>query len=166
MIKETEWLGNKLIGDPKLRISFNSPQCGWMSIGFSRGGMEFHTTTASSPYKNALEKLLSILIEIAGGAEMQERQFQWSRNPEEFDFLFSTDGENCSIRIVQYPTGNRSEDTAELVFSITCPRSELLSAFAATFKQLYLDREEDEFEFNWRQPFPEKAYLEFIELVN
>ena len=38
-------------------------------------------------------------------------------------------------------------------------------AFAATFDQLYADRETDEFEFNWRQPFPFQAYEEFKQRI-
>jgi hypothetical protein len=39
--------------------------------------------------------------------------------------------------------------------------SEICDAFAATFEQLSADRETDEFEFNWRQPFPDREYQQF-----
>ena len=42
----------------KLEVSFNSPQCGWMSIGFDDGVSEFHTTTAHAPHSKALSELL------------------------------------------------------------------------------------------------------------
>ena len=45
----------------KLEVSFNSPQCGWMSIGFDDGVSEFHTTTAHAPHELALGELLRIL---------------------------------------------------------------------------------------------------------
>ena len=35
------------------------------------------------------------------------------------------------------------------------------AAFAATFDQLYDARDTDEFEFNWRQPFPFAEYEDF-----
>ena len=37
----------------------------------------------------------------------------------------------------------------------------MVRAFAETFEQLYADRDTDEFEFNWRQPFPIEAYRAF-----
>ena len=42
----------------------------------------------------------------------------------------------------------------------------MTEAFALTFDQLYEDRNTDEFEFNWRQPFPYSAYEEFKKRVN
>ena len=48
----------------KLEVSFNSPQCGWMSIGFSDGQNEFHTTTANAPHRLALSQLLQILTSL------------------------------------------------------------------------------------------------------
>ena len=45
----------------KFEVSFNSPQCGWMSIGFDDGTVEFHTTTAHAPHEGALPELLKIL---------------------------------------------------------------------------------------------------------
>ena len=41
-----------------------------------------------------------------------------------------------------------------------------LTAFAVTFDQLYDDRDTDEFEFNWRQPFPFKEFEEFKKRIN
>ena len=46
----------------KLEVSFNSPQCGWMSIGFDDGVDEFHTTTAHAPHEKALSELLRMSI--------------------------------------------------------------------------------------------------------
>ena len=48
----------------KLEVSFNSPQCGWMSIGFADGTREFHTTTAHAPHEKALPELLRILTDL------------------------------------------------------------------------------------------------------
>jgi hypothetical protein len=49
----------------KLEVSFNSPQCGWMSIGFEDGVNEFHTTTAHAPHAFALAELMQILTRLA-----------------------------------------------------------------------------------------------------
>ena len=73
----------------KLEVSFNSPQCGWMSIGFSDGEKEFHTTTAHAPHENALPELLQILSDLINPDYHEfEKTLKWNRNPEEFDFVF------------------------------------------------------------------------------
>lgn len=150
----------------KLEVSFNSPQCGWMSIGFGDGVNEFHTTTAHTPHETALPDLMRILTRIADPAGENEFLLNWNRDPEEFDFHFVRLGENVKIEIYQYPTDKRDHEERQLVFSHVGPVDETTAAFGQTFDQLYLDRETDEFEFNWRQPFPDNDYDEFRRKIN
>lgn len=156
----------------KLEVSFNSPQCGWMSIGFSDGVDEFHTTTAHSPHETALPELMRILTALADkggnpngseGVSSEEHILHWNRDPEEFDFRFVSDGEDLQIEIYQYPTDERDATERELVYSHTGTVRDVIAAFAETFEQLHEDRDTDEFEFNWRQPFPYKEFEEFKE---
>ena len=146
----------------KFEVSFNSPQCGWMSIGFDDGTVEFHTTTAHAPHEGALPELLKILTALLDEKTSQnEYLLKWNRDPEEFDFRFVRDGENLLLEIYQYPTEERDSSERELVFSHSGKIKEVCEAFAETFNQLYEDRDTHEFEFNWRQPFPYKEFEEF-----
>ena len=138
-----------------LEVSFNSPQCGWMSIGFEAGGQEFHTTTAHAPHEFALAELLQILRELADpNAGQTEYLLKWNRDPEAYDLKFLRDADRVTLEICEFPTDEREASQGELVFTYTGDTRELCRAFAATFEQLYRDRDTDEFEFNWRQPFP------------
>ena len=146
----------------KLEVSFNSPQCGWMSIGFDDGASEFHTTTAHAPHELALPELMKILTSLADGkSTASEYVLKWNRDPEEFDFRFVRNGSDLLIEIYQYPTDERDAAERELVFSHNGPLADVIGSFAMTFEQLYEDRETDEFEFNWRQPFPYTEFEEF-----
>jgi len=146
----------------KLEVSFNSPQCGWMSIGFADGVNEFHTTTAHAPHAAALPELMQILTRLADPASPEnEYTLKWNRDPEEFDFRFLRNGEKLLIEIYQYPTDERDAGERELVFSHEGTVGVVCQAFADTFEQLYEDRDTDEFEFNWRQPFPTDEYRRF-----
>jgi hypothetical protein len=151
--------------DGQLEVSFNSPQCGWMSIGFADGESEFHTTTAHSPHSSALPELMRILTQIAKQSGPAEFLLRWNRDPEEFDFRFIREGTNVRLEIYQYPTEDRDSATRQLVFSHFGPAEGLVRGFAKTFDQLYADRETDEFEFNWRQPFPLREYEAFRQAV-
>ena len=143
-------------------VSFNSPQCGWMSIGFTDGVSEFHTTTAHAPHAAALAELMEVLSKLADPASSEnEYTLKWNRDPEEFDFRFLRNGEKLLIEIYQYPTDKRDNAERELVFSHEGTVGVVVQAFAETFEQLYADRDTDEFEFNWRQPFPLSEYREF-----
>lgn len=147
----------------KLKVSFNSPQCGFMSIGFTDDANEFHTTTAHAPHENALSELLTILTTLLDdGSAQNDFTLRWNRNPEEFDFLFkreSHDSKNVSLEIWQYPSENRL--TREKVFSHEGEVSDVCVAFFETFSQMHDDRETDAFEQNWRQPFPHTAFEKF-----
>jgi hypothetical protein len=146
----------------KLEVSFNSPQCGFMSIGFDDGANEFHTTTAHAPHERALPELLQILTDLLDeNSQKNEYVLHWNREPEEFDFRFVRKGENLTLEIYQYPSEARETKNRELVFAHAGTVRDVCAAFAETFRQLYEDRNTDEFEFNWRQPFPHKEFEDF-----
>lgn len=145
-----------------LEVSFNSPQCGWMSIGFTDGASEFHTTTAHAPHEKALARLLLILSALLDENSAQSQYvLQWNRNPEEFDFRFTKNGENVLLEIYQYPTDERLSNERELVYSHSGNVKNVCASFYETFAQLYEDRNTDEFEFNWRSAFPFAEFENF-----
>ena len=151
----------------KLEVSFNSPQCGWMSIVFEDGRNEFHTTTAHAPHSAALPELLRILTRLMEPLPgPQEYVLHWNRDPEEFDLRFvSSDGGSLLFEVYQYPTEDREVSERELVFAHLGDVRDVCSAFAETFDRLYEDRDTDEFEFNWRQRFPYNEFHHFKEVM-
>jgi hypothetical protein len=139
-------------------VSFNSPQCGWMSVGFKNGENEFNSTTANAPYNGVLAELLQVLIDLSVNNNVK-KTVKWNRNPEEFDFVFAKNGDKTTLEIIEYPSEER--ETKSTVFVHEGNATDIVNAFYQTFSQLYEDRLTDEFEQNWRQPFP---FAEFQEL--
>ncbi len=148
----------------KLEVSFNSPQCGWMSIGFKDGANEFNTTTAHAPHSNALSELLTAIISMLKN-EDYEYTLKWNRDPEEFDFDFRRSGDKTSIEITEYPTGQRDQQEKEKVFGYIGDARQIAEAFYETFRQLYEERDVDEFEDNWQQKFPFAEFERLREAV-
>jgi len=150
----------------KLEVSFNSPQCGWMSIGFDDGTREFHTTTAHAPHEQALPELLEILTALlAKDSAEDEFLLKWNRNPEEFDFRFVRQGDHALLEIYQYPSERRETSEREMIFAHDGKIRDICQAFYETFAQLYEDKNTDEFEFNWRQSFPLAEFEKFEETL-
>lgn len=141
----------------KLEVSFNSPQCGWMSIGFYDGTSEFHTTTAHAPYSGVLAELLETLTNLLE-KEDYSHILKWNRNPEEFDFIFKRDGENVLFEIVEYPTDERDLEKGEKKYVYVGEVKQFAESFYETFEQLYQERNVDEFEDNWHQKFPLREF--------
>ncbi len=137
----------------KLEVSFNSPQCGWMSIGLEDGSRSFQTTTAHAPHSTALSELLLTITELLSN-ENFAHTLKWNRDPEEFDFIFARVGEETSIEIIEYPTDERDPLESKRVFIHRGDARQIAEAFLYTFKQLYDERNVDEFEENWHQKFP------------
>ena len=151
----------------KLEVSFNSPQCGWMSIGFDDGENEFHTTTAHTPHSRALCEILACLSSlIEANGETEEFSVAWSRNPEAYNLFFTRAGEIVFFQVVEYPTHEHLSKEGEIVFSYHGNTKEFCGSFYETFAQLYEDRDTDEFEFNWRQPFPFAEFEKFKSKLN
>jgi hypothetical protein len=139
-----------------------------MSVGFSDGQGEFHTTTAHTPHEAALPELLRILTALLDPDSPQDEYIlKWNRDPEEFDFKFlRSEGGGLLFEVYQYPSEEREPAARELVFAHFGSVADVARAFAKTFEQLYEDRETDEFEFNWRQPFPVREFEEFRRRLN
>ena len=147
----------------KLEVSFNSPQCGWMSIGFDNGENEFHTTTAHAPHEKALSEILKSLTALMGEeGDRTSFKIPWSRNPEAYNLFFTRNGETVFFQVVEYPSFDHLNEEGKIVFTHWGSVEEFCQTFAETFNQLYADRETDEFEFNWRQPFPYQEYEELL----
>lgn len=152
--------------EKKLDVSFNSPQCGWMSIGFDDGENEFHTTTAHAPHEKALPEILNSLSSLLETKEtMKDLSVAWSRNPEEYKLFFRRFENSISFQFVEYPPIPDTKDDLRkdgvIVFSYAGKAKDVCQSFYETFEQLYEDRETDEFEFNWRQPFPFEEFENF-----
>lgn len=147
----------------KLEVSFNSPQCGWMSVGFSSGGEnEFHTTTAFTPHSQALSEILNGLSSLLDAkTPRDEFTIQWSRNPEAYDLRFLRDEETLHFELIEFPTFDRVNSEGKLVFSYEGNVTDFCAGFYETFQQLYEERLNDEFEQNWRQPFPVEEFGNF-----
>ena len=150
----------------KLEVSFNSPQCGWMSVGFKDGNSEFHTTTAHTPHADALGELLDILTSLLDGSLGHAgRVLHWNRDPEEYDLRFVPEENGVLFEVYEYPDEDREADYRELVFSHIGNAADICNAFAGTFARLYEDRDTDDFEFNWHQPFPAAEYERFTAAI-
>lgn len=105
---------------------------------------------------------MRILTSLADpGLSQNDYVLKWNRDPEEFDFRFVREGDQLLLEIYQYPTDERDATERELVFAYRGPVDEVMRAFGVTFDQLYEDRDTDEFEFNWRQPFPYEEFARF-----
>ena len=129
----------------KLEVSFNSPQCGWMSIGFDDGAAEFHTTTAHAPHDTALAELLRIYRLLLTKFRADEYVLQWIAIGR-IDFYFARMAAKTLCGNYQYPSEERANENREKVVAHAGNLREVAEAFI-NLHAAYEDRDTDEFEF-------------------
>ncbi|HEY9401690.1 MAG TPA: hypothetical protein VIQ24_03270 [Pyrinomonadaceae bacterium] len=138
----------------KLRVSFNSPQCGWMSFELRAGDESVAETVSYTPY-DSLVDLINALIKILAGEDTQV-MVRWAHNPDELDFVFSAGGDEVRLEVDWYRDHLRAEGAGERLFSFTGSRLEVCRPFWKALRDLRGDVEVDEFARNWRREFPER----------
>jgi len=143
-----------------LRVTFNSPQSGYMSVGLRAGAREFAAAVSCRP-RDSLRELISCLTRLARG-ETSSAVVRWNCEPDELDFRFESDGGRLSLAVVHYATHERDEPSSRTVFASGGTRAEILAAFRAALEELRADSEVDVFESNWRRKFPERQLREFV----
>lgn len=140
-----------------LRVSFNSPQSGFMSIGLKAGKANFVTAVAHSPY-DSLRDLIKALSALLRGEN--DVTVKWNREPEECDFELHRNGNDAEFKIIRYPNHRRMKKTREIVFSHKASVVDICESFWIALKDLYKDKDVDEFDKNWRREFPEEEMRE------
>ena len=142
------------------RVTFNSPQSGYMSVGLRAGAREFATAVSCRP-RDSLRELISSLTRLARG-ETASAVVRWNCEPDELDFRFDSSGDGLSLAVIHYTTHKRDEPSSQTVFEAAGPSAEILGVFRAALEDLRADAEVDVFESNWRRKFPERQLREFI----
>jgi hypothetical protein len=134
-----------------LSVSFESPQSGWMSLRLRADGREFVTVVAHRPYDSLRDLLaaLASLLEGSTGASVR-----WNAEPEEFDFVLSAAEGGARLSVLRHPDHGRRQ-AGEEVFGYAGTPDELCRPFCEELLTLGERGETDEFERNWRRPFPE-----------
>ncbi|MGH9944640.1 MAG: hypothetical protein ACRD9R_20020, partial [Pyrinomonadaceae bacterium] len=136
----------------KFRVSFNSPQSGFMSVGLRERDQEFVTAVAHEPYDSLRDLIVALTAALAGDSE---RTVKWNCEPDELDLRLKAEGDAVSLGVVHYLSHRRSQRTSQQVFATTGPKLEVCGAFWKALRELHRDIEVDEFSSNWRREFPE-----------
>jgi hypothetical protein len=144
----------------KLRVVFNSPQCGWMSFELSAGEQSLTDAVCYTPY-DSLTDLIRALSRLL--ADDTELTVKWAYNPDEVDFNFKARGDEAELEVRWYKNHLRIEGTGERVFFWQGSRLDLCHPFWKALRDIQSDTEVDEFTRNWRREFPEREMKQLTE---
>jgi hypothetical protein len=141
--------------NPKLKVSFNSPQSGFMSIGLKTDGQSFVTAVSHQPH-DSVRDLIKALLALLDGEE--RALVKWNQEPEEYDFELTRSGQEVQLKIIRYPDHHRTEGAGEQIFAHTDSLGNISHTFREALQRLHRDRRTDEYAKNWRREFPEAEY--------
>lgn len=144
----------------KLRVTFNSPQSGYMSVGLKFGRQRFLAAMSCRPYES-MEELLSALTAVMSDAE--SAVVHWNEEPEEFDFVFKVSAVECKLEVIRFTSHLRRD--GESVFAANGTREQICLPFWETLKAMKQDLVVDEFARNWRRDFPFKQFEELEAVI-
>jgi hypothetical protein len=146
----------------KFRVSFNSPQSGWMSIGLKAGQESFVTAVSHAPYDSLRDLILALGKLLQGKTSITVK---WNREPEEYDFKLQCNGTSAQLDVIRYPDHRRLKSKSETVFSHHASALDLCLPFWKALRELHRDINVDEFDKNWRREFPEEEMQELTKLL-
>jgi hypothetical protein len=146
------------------RVSFNSPQSGFMSVSLNVGEQEFVTAVSSAPYdslRELIEALTSLLL--AAGHSFKVK---WNCEPDELDFeITAEDDARIEFRVIHYTDHRRLAETGRTLFSHTGSKLEICLGFWRALRDLRRNIATDEFDRNWRRPFPQSEMRQLTEAL-
>jgi hypothetical protein len=145
------------------RVSFNSPQSGWMSLSLKEGEQGLVAAVSYTPYDSlrALIEALRAMLEESS----QQLTVKWNCEPDELDFQLRAEADRVSLEVLHFPDHRRIKGTSRTLFSLTGPKLELCLPFWRALRSLHRDIETDEFDRNWQRPFPKSEMQHLTESV-
>ncbi|HEX8142240.1 MAG TPA: hypothetical protein VF553_06555 [Pyrinomonadaceae bacterium] len=136
-----------------------------MSLSLKEGEQQFVTAVSSAPYdslRELIEALTSLLLD--GNRSFKVK---WNCEPDELDFEITAEPENdgVSFRVLHYTDHRRLPETGRTLFSIRTQRLELGEGFWRALRDLRRHIATDDFDRNWRRPFPQTEMQRLTEAI-
>ena len=145
-----------------LKVSFESPQSGWMALGLSAGEQSLRMAASYTPYDSLRDLIEGLSQLLTDGARVTVK---WNCEPEEYDFNFVLEGDRVRFDVVRYPDHRRIPDASRIVFSVSGSKLDICGPFWSELRDLRRRISTDAFDQNWRREFPQREMQQFTKLI-
>ena len=133
-----------------------------MSLSLTAEGQRLVMGASFTPYDSVRDLVEALSALLAGAGEVNVR---WNCEPEEFDFKMVAAGDGVQFKVVRYPNHRRLRGSSRTVFSLGGSKLEICLPFWRALRDLRRRIAEDEFDKNWRRPFPDSEMQQLTRLV-
>ncbi len=131
-----------------------SPQSGWMAMSLQASEQSLAMSVSHLPADSLLD-LTNALSALLTGSE--EKVVRWNCEPDEYDFIFTTEGDKVQIIVAHYPDHRRKKVDAQIVFSLQDSALAVCLPFWTALRDLRRRVVVNEFARHWRRDFPSGA---------
>lgn len=146
----------------KLRVEFNDPSDGWLTITLQGNGRKF-SETFSHIYPT-LRDLCGALSDMWVGHDSRRVAFLLEPKELELSLASSPDG-RCGLSLSAFADRRRTAGTGALVFRFEGDVAQIVLPFWRALRRLQTTLTESEFEERWRDRFPSFEMASLTELV-
>ncbi|HEY0375523.1 MAG TPA: hypothetical protein VGC87_01040 [Pyrinomonadaceae bacterium] len=143
-----------------LSVSLESPQHGFMSLRLKTAGQSFVTVVSHAPYDSLRDLIAALSAVLESDCE---RIVKWNSEPDEYDFRFTARGDHLLLEVIHYPDHRKLPETAAAVFTFQGSKTDACRTFLDELQDLQSRAGRDEFDRQWRRPFPERELQELTE---
>ena len=144
-----------------LRVSLESPQSGWMSLGMSDGEQRLAFVAAHAPHDSVRDLIEGLAALLSGARRVTVR---WNAEPEGYDLHLWADGRLVELEVVRYPD-RRDARAGSSVFTARGEHLDVILPIWRALRDLHRRVTEDEFAKNWRREFPETEMRRLTKMV-
>jgi len=136
----------------ELRISFDTPEHGWLAIYLDSGDHHLEVPFSHTPV-DFLSELVRALLNLSDGVDAEAN---CSYNPDRYEFRFRARDPNSQFDIASYPDYKNAEATGEVIFSFEGVALDICLAFWRGIRELQGRVSPEEYEEGFHRDFPEK----------
>ena len=143
-----------------MRITWTLTGVGWAEVRV--GDERCETIVTASYLSGAPQDLLTAVTRIAAGSAEARTQFE--AEPTAFRWIFTRDGDQVCIRVLELPDGDLQDSGGTEILSITQHVDTVVRAAVRCFDAVFSAYGEDGYELSWKSPFP-RAELERLRSI-
>jgi hypothetical protein len=136
----------------ELKISFDTPEDGWLAIYLDSGVHHLKLPFSYTPF-DFLSELVRALLNLSDGFDAEAN---CSYNPDRYKFHFRAKDHNSQFEVVSYPDHRRAESSGEVIFSFEGIATDICSAFWRALRELQGRVSVAKYKDGFHRDFPEK----------
>jgi hypothetical protein len=145
----------------KLKVDLDHPESGWLRVELAFGDQQYFFYPSHAPYDSVTE-LVNALLKTLDGYD--KAVVRWNDEPVKHEFVFEPKGKQIDFRVYIINEITDRKDR-EQVFTFNGSRYDVIWPFWKALRDMESRQGKEEYEEQWRDPFPEREMAELTRRV-